>query len=986
MKKTILVLTILVLLFISNYSLTAQKLTHTQGEVLVMFDKEVNVVNWAKRFNPFDKIKEKITLDEQLSIPMNIWKLRFNYAKLNEKRVLDLLQEQPEVLAAQFNHFVTQRRRPNDPDYNLLWYFFNNGQSGGTPGVDLGMEETWELTTGGTSAAGDTVVICVIDDGLDPAHRDFDGNLWVNYAEIPDNGIDDDNNGFVDDYNGWNAFRDDDEIDDINTHGTPVTGVIGARGNNNLGTTGIMWEVKLMIVSGGANTEAENIQAFSYALSNRLKYNESAGREGAFVTAINFSQAVLVPDGVDRDFPLWCALLDEMGEAGILTIAAAPNEEVSTDETIEYPARCDSEYLIMVTSVDHNGAYAGRGFGEQTIDIAAFGENIWTTTNGNDYNFTTGTSFATPMVAGAVGLLYTSPCLSLSAIADADPSGAALLVKDYIFDGLVAESSLNGKVKTGGYLNVNNAVSRYLGECSDCVEPTSLAASQVSDAAVTLEWKNNDSLLRVDLRVKRVGTQNWTIFEDVNSGLELESLLACESYEAQLRGFCKSDTLNFGSSFFFQTDGCCEAPQDMTLLLNGENRVLLGWTDLLAARTYTVRYRKIEASEWNTLNIGSESVFIEDLQACTSYEVQVQSNCDTLLTDFSASLFFETLGCGACTDLDYCSVSNASNEGEWIDEVRIAELVNKSGRDDKAYTAFTDLTAPALLVDSIYDITLIPGFSPRAFSEYFRVWVDLNQDGIFTSSEIVFDPGDTVRDTLRGSFSIPASALEGKTRLRVVMNFNVPGGPCTLSGSGNAVPGEVEDYCVNIVSSLEACCAPNELTLDNFTAETLSISWEDQDCGTNGHIIRYRPEGQFEWISDITNLNEITLNDLEQCTAYELQIQGLCRSDFSDFSSIFRFATDCETTGTNEFAQELDLTVFPNPAKNFLTLQFNLPEQRLISLKLFGIDGKMKYRDTKALVNGRQQVEMDISAFSAGVYLLTIESEKNYVVEKVIIE
>ncbi|MEL7123029.1 MAG: S8 family serine peptidase, partial [Bacteroidota bacterium] len=235
---------IICLVFCFNF-LSAQKLDHAQGEMIILFHEDADLQEWANEMQMLGLQPTDLYLEEQLSIPLNIWLVSFDFTRIHERRFLELIRQHEAVDLAQFNHFIDYRQAPDDPDYFRQWPFNNTGQTGGTIGLDLGMEEVWDITTGGLTPDGDTIVVCIIDDGLDQTHQDFEGNLWVNYDEIPNNGIDDDNNGFVDDVRGWNAFFDNDDIYSDAVHGTTVTGVLGAKGNNGVGIAGIMWDVKM---------------------------------------------------------------------------------------------------------------------------------------------------------------------------------------------------------------------------------------------------------------------------------------------------------------------------------------------------------------------------------------------------------------------------------------------------------------------------------------------------------------------------------------------------------------------------------------------------------------------------------------------------------------------------------------------------------------------------------------------------------------------
>ncbi|MEL7124175.1 MAG: fibronectin type III domain-containing protein, partial [Bacteroidota bacterium] len=672
-----------------------------------------------------------------------------------------------------------------------------------------------------------------------------------------------------------------------------------------------------MIVSGGSTNESENIQAYSYALTERMMYNESGGQEGAFVVVTNGSWGVEDPTN-SQEFPVWCAVYDALGEAGILNVSAAPNKGIDIDQNADFPARCDSEYLIMVTNVDEDGdLVTDAAFGANTIDIGAFGQNIWTTQKGNTYGSERGTSLSAPLVAGTIGLLYSSPCVTLKSIADSDPGAAAALAKEYVFEGLDLDGTLLGRTTTGGRLNTLSTIDLYLNACQSCNAPTSLTTTSISPNSHTIEWSVNDSIVRVDLRWRKAGTPTWTIIEDLEGGLMLSELTACTSYEIQLKTYCQSDTLDFANSRFFQTDGCCEPPLDAELFFLSDNSALIGWSAITAASSYNVRYRVKDASVWEAIATENDNILIRGLQNCTDYEVQIQTNCDTALTEYSPSLFFLTDGCGGCLDNEYCQISNGdSNEGEWINEVAINGFSNKSGRDADTYADYTSFATTSLSQDSTYEMLLIPGFDGRAFDQFFSVFIDFNQNGEFSTDERVFRSASGARDTVKAEISIPTDAIEGSTRMRVFMNFNTAGGPCRFSGNQGSRLGEVEDYCITIAKATVACCIPSGLDTMNTTSTSLQLEWSDEQCGHTAYALQYRPLSGGEWITDITASTAIDIEDLSPCTAYEVQIQGLCNEQFSDFSASSTFVTGC-LTDLDE-VNETIINVFPNPVSDQL--------------------------------------------------------------------
>lgn len=780
--------------------LKAQTLDHVQGEILIRFKQKVEPKSWTFSSSHLRSAAAP-KVDYCVADQFRVWSLQFDWTKINENTLLQELRRHPDVEAAQFNHFVSLRsRKPNDPLYGDQWYLNNTGQRAGfTPGIDLGMEEAWELSTGGVTPEGDTIVICVIDNGLDTQHEDFAGNIWYNHQEIPDNGKDDDNNGYIDDYRGWHVAQKNDNIDDQNWHGTITAGIIGAKGNNGLGVTGINWNTKLMIVVGGFGQAVESkiIEAYEYALVQRKLYNETGGERGAFIVATNSSWGV--SESFPAEYPLWCAVYDSLGMQGVINIAATDNKNVDVDAIGDMPTACGSDFLISVTNIGGNGEkVADAGFGANSIDLGAFGDQIFMTGDGNTYTEDGGTSFAAPMVTGAVGLLYASTCPTLSAIYKNSPSDAALLVKDLILRGVVPETSLTGITLTGGYLNIHQSLQLLVDECGDCPPLLQVGPKNLTDTYADISWITNDLINQVDFRFRQLGETEWQEVSDAVSPISYDNLLACTSYEYQFKVYCSEDTLAYEDQIYsFTTDGCCDAPEGLKSNFIGNISMLLDWEPVLAAEDYTLRYREEGAEAWVNRFSPRDDRSVQSLESCTTYEFQVRSNCTNEASPYSGSVFLTTLGCGACLDLDYCipnDVDASRSDSEWIANILLNDFTNNSEGD--GYTDYTNLASTTLKLGDTVRLVLTPGYSGFAFEEYFKVWIDYDQDGFFTSRDVVFDTPELTTETIDTSIIIPADALLGKTRMRVIMKFN--GEPSSCVGDAVNFFGEVEDYCVNL--------------------------------------------------------------------------------------------------------------------------------------------------------------------------------------------
>lgn len=764
------------------------------------------------------------------SAPLNIWLLEHTQGSdQSSGPLLTWLKKQPTVQTVQHNHYVQERNssaslelEPNDPDFSFQWYLNNTGQSGGLPGADLGAPAAWEITTGGNSPAGDTVVVAVIDGGLCPYCPELSQNLWVNHQEIPNDGVDNDGNGYFDDYKGWNVNEQNDNIiGSSSAHGTSVAGIIAARGNNHIGISGILWDTKLMFVagtSGTLTTESQILGAFEYVLKARKSYNETNGAKGAFVVAVNCSFGI--DYGTPDQSPLWCDMIQQLGEVGILTVAATSNGNWDVDEYGDMPSTCPTDYLISVTSLDHFDEKVNpAAWGSTSVDIGAYGEDIYTTKVGTPvYGQVSGTSFAAPQVTGALGLLYTAPCPNLITLAKENPDAGALWAKNVLLNAAMPNASLQNITTTGGRLQLHQLLSQYESNCTDCPVPYSLSVGTTSTNTALLEWIESGNFTSIDLRWRIMGDTAWTVIDNVQLPWELTGLSTCQMYEFAARAHCSDSLMStWSGSYSFTTDGCCVPPSSLQFLNQESDTVQIQWQPVTAAQYYRIRYKPVNATNWsaNTI-VYTPNTSIFNVEACTNYEVQVQSQCDTGFTAFSNSLVFKTSGCGACYDRDYCLVHPGSASEEWIQQVELGGFWSHESYGYQGYQNFSgqeEIPLPELQPGMEFPATVTPAFQGVTYNEMFRIYVDFNLDGDFTDdNELVFDPGYATSSPVTAAFSVPWFNAAGITRMRVMMKFTASGFLFFPEPCEDYEYGQVEDYCVvlnpNVVGTTSASTSP----------------------------------------------------------------------------------------------------------------------------------------------------------------------------------
>jgi hypothetical protein len=883
MKK--LILLSLLLLSVFQYA-KAQKLDRVQGEILVQMKPGTDPLPLVRQLASWQGRPTRLEVKAELSAPMRIWLLGFDFANVHEVDFLQNLSRRREVEHAQFNHILQYRQTvPDDPSFNQQWQWVNTGQNSGTPDADVDADLAWDLSTGGMTAGGDEIVVCVVE-GANRNHPDLQGNLWFNLAEIPGNGIDDDGNGYTDDYNGWNSVTDNDNIPSEN-HGTFVSGMIGAVGNNGVQTTGINWNVKIMHVEIGNLTEANVVKAYTYPWLMRKRYNESCGAQGAFVVATNSSWGI--DNGNASNSPLWCAFYDSLGQVGILSCASTTNNNVNVDVVGDLPTGCESEYMISVTASNRNDVRTFSGYGTKHVDLAAPGESVYSIRANGNPGSSSGTSFASPLTAGVVALLYSAACSDISALALGDPAAAALRIRDYIFEGVDVKPNFIDEVKTGGRVNAFNSMQLLLADCGTCPKPSCVAARSVTDTSAVLTWES-EFAVSTNLRWRIAGNPDWTVWEDTLGPVSLTGLLSCTTYEFQTEAYCSLDSSGYSASVFFTTDGCCVAPAALSVNSVTDSSAKVAWDFVLAANAYNLRLNT-PAGPMIFSDLQDLSLELNNLEPCTEYSLQVQTSCDTGATEYSAPVEFKTFGCGVCLDLTYCPISAQSSANEWIQNVTIAGLNNSSG-GGQGYDDFTGSNATTdLATYKGYPITLTPGYSGNNWNEWWVVWLDLNADGDFLDTgEEVYDSGAAFNIPVDGIVVIPGNAKPGLTRMRVAMRFNAKPTASCLSFNF----GEVEDYCVNIVESLPPDCRiPDSLEVTGTDYNGIALVWEQvQDAFR--YEMRYRKVGDVAWSSLLINgASAAEVLNLTDCTEYEFQVRSICVGIESDWSSLTQGTTEC---------------------------------------------------------------------------------------------
>ncbi|MDH3492228.1 MAG: S8 family serine peptidase [Acidobacteriota bacterium] len=413
----------------------------TEPEVLVRFKPDVSFAEIKKITgknndsieDEIENVKNLISIDdldnanaEDVAIQYGKMSDVVLYAEPNFKIELDPVGDISPVRAP-----FDGQQTPNDPLFGEQWALNNKGQGGGKAKADISALRAWLKSRG-----SEDVVVAVLDTGVDYSHVDLSENIWFR----PDNiaPYTDDELGTIDDKNGYDADANDGDPMDDNGHGTHCAGIIGAEGNNGEGITGVNWKVEIMplkfLGSGGFGSTKNAIEAINYAIDRK--------KAGVNIRVINASWGSTMYSKALED------AIRAAGEQGILFVAAAGNNSTDNDGRPHYPSNYDLPNVISVAALDRNDELASfSNFGAKTVHIAAPGKEIVSTWLNGQYREASGTSMATPQVAGIAALLISG---------NPDIDVAALRAK--LLGSVDALDSLTGKVENGGRINAEKAL------------------------------------------------------------------------------------------------------------------------------------------------------------------------------------------------------------------------------------------------------------------------------------------------------------------------------------------------------------------------------------------------------------------------------------------------------------------------------------------------------------------------------------------------
>lgn len=426
-----------VLAFTSQAAVQIETTTATADDsILVVFKENTSA---ALRANARNLVKAKMAdlnadgVDDKYRNVLKGRLANFKLDSITAKQAIEKLANHPAIEYVEPDYQVKALGIPDDSRFDELWGMHNTGQTGGTADADIDAPEAWDITVGSRD-----VIVGVIDTGIDYTHPDLAANAWRNPGEIAGDGIDNDGNGYIDDVHGINAITGSGDPMDDQGHGTHVSGTIGASGNDATGVAGVNHEVSIVgckfLDASGSGSTSDAIECIDYivALKNaghNVRVTNNSWGGGGFSQAL--SDAITASENAD-----------------ILFVAAAGNSAVDNDVNPHYPSSYEHDSVFSIASTTHTDAMSSFSqWGLTSVDMGAPGSAILSTVPGGGYSSYSGTSMATPHVAGAAALV-----LSIN------PTLTAIELKNLLMQSGDVNADLTDKTVSGKRLNVNQAV------------------------------------------------------------------------------------------------------------------------------------------------------------------------------------------------------------------------------------------------------------------------------------------------------------------------------------------------------------------------------------------------------------------------------------------------------------------------------------------------------------------------------------------------
>jgi subtilisin family serine protease len=765
---------------------------------------------------------------------------------------------------------------------------------------------------------GETVVVAVIDSGIQLDHPDLQTNIWTNLNETPGDGIDNDGNGFIDDIHGWNTAFNNADIVDLHGHGTFIAGVIGAVGNNKTGIIGIAPNVQILPINAGPDgyfSTTATISAINYIIKLKTEYNinirvinASFGRTAGIFWNTDPVQA-------ERE------AIRAAGDAGIVFVAGAGNNASNNDILPFSPANNnDLDNVISVAATDENDLLSSfSNYGVNSVDLAAPGSHIFTTVPFNYYNglylWQSGTSMATPMVTATVALL-----------ASLHPDWTPAQIKAAILDTVDPLPSLEGKVKTGGRLNVGDAVTQSLLPPSQLTPkaPSDLSVIQQTNGNFTFKWNDNSkNETSFELQQSTDNGSNWTTVKTLGVSVTATtvSLNQVGDYQFRIRAknqYGDSDWSN--SVHVYQTTPTTpQAPTNLTVWNDAYN-LRITWDSDLGATNYRLERSKTSGGTWTEVYSGTATEFIDsDVDSGQTYYYRVYAINDYVISNPSVqnSGTSQVRPIANKAEVTVSSIGATNVQLIWSD-IKYANLYRIERFDIKknqwlqiGQTTVATFTDNSLNAETNYKYRIIAynGFSTTS-----------DEISITTLPPLPASP-TSFKAVAQGSTAVELTwkivaglnyriehSLTNKTNSWETVNITPEG---KITGLTSGVKHYFRIYAINnsgestkpssVASVTLPPTAPEEpknLAITNITDKTATLTWNAVADATGYKIEKYYNGKWLSAGSAKKEVTEFTVKSLKALTDYKFRVIALNKTVKSETSNEIAVTTPYAMTTT----------------------------------------------------------------------------------------
>ncbi|MBK8471397.1 MAG: S8 family serine peptidase [Sphingobacteriales bacterium] len=443
------------------------------------------------------------------------------------------------------------------------------------------------------------------------------GALWVNANDTPGNGIDDDGDGYIDNINGWDCADNDNNTNPPATasatsfgHGTHCAGIAGATTNNAIGVASIGNGIKIMPIKCTSNSSAD-----PSIITHGWTGVQCAIASGADIISLSWGSTVYSST--------YQNLVNYAESQGVVMVAAAGN---AGNTSPFYPAGYDICIgVAATTSSDTKASYSNYG---SWVDVSAPGSSIYgvvPSVSNNTYANKSGTSMATPLTAGLLGLMLSNDAsLTPSQLRSCLFSSAVNInTQNASYSGMLGAGRINAASAVGCVASLNNATS------TSCNAPGNIAASNVTSNSATLSWAGISGANSYGIRYRAQGLTMWSSEQTTTStSLAITGLAASTTYELQARSICESSSSSYSSiSTFITPASTCSVPTNVVAANLTNSTATISWAAISGASSYTVRFR-VSGGAWSSdISTAATSVTLSGLTSSTTYEVQAKTVC-----------------------------------------------------------------------------------------------------------------------------------------------------------------------------------------------------------------------------------------------------------------------------------------------------------------------------------------------------------------------